>query len=136
MILLETSLLSLAYGKRSGPDPRPVVALRQMVHENLALAVPGIVWQELLAGVRSEEQCELLKTHLAAFPILLASEKLHVAAARITHDCRAKGIACSAVEALIAAHAVNCKAALFTLNPAFSPIARQARFELFDRRGV
>ncbi|HEV3416844.1 MAG TPA: PIN domain-containing protein [Pirellulales bacterium] len=136
MILLETSLLSLAYEKRSGPEPRPVAALRQMVRWNLSLAVPGIVWQELLAGVRSEEQRELLKTHLAAFPILLASEGDHVAAARIAHDCRAKRIACSAVEALIAAHAVSGKASLFTLNPAFAPIARVAAFELFDHRGL
>src|SRR5882724_8494154 len=128
MILLETSILSLAYERRETADPPPVAALRRMISENVSLAIPGIVWQELLAGVRSEPQFERLQTHLAAFPILLAGEKDHAAAARITQICRAKRIPCSAVQALIAAHAAERHAELFTLDRAFSPIARHAGF--------
>jgi predicted nucleic acid-binding protein len=131
MILLETSLLALAYEKRSAPDPRPVTALRRMIHENVALGIPGIVWQELLSGMRSEAQFKQLRAHLAAFPILVADQQHHVEAARIAQSCAAKRIECSPVEALIAAHAVESKAPLFTLNRAFGSIARYAGFKLF-----
>ena len=134
MILLETSLLTLAYEKRSGHEPRPVAVLRRMVRENVSLAIPGIVWQELLAGVRSEGQFHLLQTHLAAFPILLAGERHHAEAARIARACLAKRIPCSAVEALISAHVADSQAPLFTLNRAFTSIAREAGFELFEYR--
>jgi predicted nucleic acid-binding protein len=132
MILLETSLLALAYEKRSAAaDPRPVAALRRMIHENVALGIPGIVWQELLSDVCSEGQFKQLRAHLAAFPILLAGQQHHAEAARIALSCAAKRIECSPVEALIAAHAVESKAPLFTLNRAFGPIARYAGFKLF-----
>lgn len=135
MILLDTSLLALAYEKRSvATDPRPVAALRRMICENIALAIPGIVWQELLSAVRSERQFSQLRAHLAAFPILLAGQKHHAEAARIVQCCSAKRIECSSVAALIAAHAVESKAPLFTLNRAFVPIARQAGFKLFQYR--
>jgi predicted nucleic acid-binding protein len=132
MILLETSLLALAYEKRSASDPRPVAALRRMIQENITLGIPGIVWQELLSGVRSEGHFKQLQAHLAAFPILVAGQQHHAAAARIAQTCAAKRIECSPVEALIAAHAVEGKARLFTLNQAFSPIARLAGFKLFE----
>jgi predicted nucleic acid-binding protein len=133
MILLETSLLALAYEKRSAAaDPRPVAELRRMIRENVALGIPGIVWQELLSGVRSEGQFKQLRAHLAAFPILVAGQRHHAEAARIAQSCAAKRIECSPVEALIAAHAVESKAPLFTLNRAFAPIARYAGFKLFE----
>jgi predicted nucleic acid-binding protein len=134
MILLETSLLALAYEKRSTPDPRPVAALRRMIHENVALGIPGIVWQELLSSVRSEGQFKQLRTHLAAFPILVAAQQHHAEAARIAQACSAKRIECSPVEALIAAHAVESKSPLFTLKRTFGPIARLAGFKLFEYR--
>ena len=65
MILIETSLLALAYERRTGPEPPAVVVLRQMIRENVTLGIPGIVWQELLAGVRSESQFRQLEAHLA-----------------------------------------------------------------------
>jgi predicted nucleic acid-binding protein len=134
MILLETSLLALAYEKRSEADPRPVAALRRMIQENITLGIPGIVWQELLSGVRSEGQFKQLRAHLAAFPILVAGQQHHAEAARIAQACAARRIDCSPVEALIAAHAVESKAPLFTLNRVFAPIARLAGFKLFGYR--
>jgi predicted nucleic acid-binding protein len=107
-----------------------------MVLENVALAVPGIVWQEMLAAVKDAGQFDQLKNHLAAFPILLADANLHIAAAKIAHTCRAKRVSCSAVAALVAAHAVESNAQLFTLNLDFAPVARQAGFELFNYRVV
>ncbi len=134
MILLETSLLALAYQKLRRPRSAPVAALRLMIRENVALAIPGIVWQELLAGVRSDGAVRQMQAHLAAFPILLATERHHLEAARIARDCLAKRIPCSATNALIAAHAIDSQAPLFTLSPALAPIARQAGFALFDDR--
>jgi predicted nucleic acid-binding protein len=69
---------------------------------------------------------------LAAFPILVAGQEHHAEAAQIAQSCAVRRIECSAVEALIAAHAVESKAPLFTLDRAFGPIARLAGFKLFE----
>lgn len=134
MILLETSLLELAYERRAGADPSAVAVLRQMIRENVSLAIPGIVWQELLAGVRSESQFRQLEAHLAAFPLLLATQEHHAEAARTAAACAAKRIPCTAIEALIAAHAVQAKAPLFTLSRNYGAIARVSGVEIFDFR--
>jgi predicted nucleic acid-binding protein len=134
VILLDASILSAAYRRNKRPAaPRaPVTVLGRMIRANFSLGVPGIVLQEVLAGVRSHSQFQQLKSHLAAFPLLLATEADHVEAARITQACLVHKVLCSAAEALIAAQAVAAEARLFTLDRAYSAIAQHAGFQLFD----
>ncbi len=136
MILLETSLLELAYERRTEAEPPAVAVLRALIRENVSLGIPGIVWQELLAGVRSESQFRQLEAHLAAFPLLLASQQNHAEAARIAAACATRRIECSAVQALVAAHTMDAKAPLFTLDRDYAAIARVAGFEIFDYRAA
>ena len=88
-------------GRRTDEEPPPVLALREMIRENVSLAIPGIALQELLTGVVSESQSEQLKTHLSAFEILLATERHHAdAGAMWPSGVVARSTwACSAVDA-------------------------------------
>lgn len=133
MILLDTSILSLAYRRRrrAGPEPGEVRVLRQMILEDDPLAVPGIVLQEVLSGVRSEEQFARLKRLLEAFPIITAEPDHHVLAARIANTCRRKGVATSTVDCLIAALATSIDAVLFTLDEDFARMAPVCGMKLF-----
>jgi len=92
VILLDTSLLILAYGRRgrNEAEPPPVTMLRRLIVSGASLGIPAIVLQEVLAGVRSQTHFEQLRSHLAAFRIVTATPEHHVEAARITAACTAK----------------------------------------------
>jgi predicted nucleic acid-binding protein len=85
--------------------------------------VPGIVLQELLSGVRGQDQFRKLQRVMEGFPLLLATELHHVKAAQIVNVCRANGVACSTVDALIAAMTLESRGRLFTLDRDFQQMA-------------
>jgi predicted nucleic acid-binding protein len=125
VILLDTSVLSLVFRRHSQRvSTSPAVALfRDLVAGDVPLAVPGIVLQELLSGVRGPGQFRELQRVMEGFPLLLATELHHVKAAQVVNACRADGIACSTVDALIAAMTLESQARLFTLDQDFRRIA-------------
>lgn len=132
MILLDTSILSLAYRRRRvEAEPHVVAVLRAMIREDAPLAIPGIVLQEVLTGVRSEAQFGRLERALKSFPIVSAEPQHHILAARIANFCRRRGVATSAVDCLIAALVTSNDALLFTLDEDFSRMAPVCGMRLF-----
>ena len=132
MIVLDTSILSLAFrrrGEKEG-DSAPVTALRKLIADNVPAAVPGIVLQELLSGLQSREQFRKLRASMAGFPLLLATESHHVRAARINNACRRRGVACSTTDALIAAITVESGGTLLTTDADFHRIAPHCGLKL------
>ncbi len=133
MILIDTSVLSLAFRRRrreADAEAPAVTLLRRLVEEDEEVAVPGIVLQELLSGVRGEVDFVRLERCLEGFPVLAASEAHHRQAARIANACRAGGVAASTVDCLIAAQTVDSGAALFTVDGDFRDIARRVPLKL------
>jgi predicted nucleic acid-binding protein len=51
VILVDSSVLSLAYRRRrrNEPEPRSVTVLRQLIIDDVPLAIPGIVLQEMVS---------------------------------------------------------------------------------------
>jgi len=125
VIVLDTCVLSLAFRRRQkvGDEPTRVKTLRRMIFEDWPLGVPGIVLQELLSGVRTKREFLALQTHLQGFPILLADENHHLRAAEIANACRAMGVACSTIDALIAAQTIAAAGQLFTTDRDFELVA-------------
>jgi predicted nucleic acid-binding protein len=134
MILLETSILAFAFGQKTyrKTEPKAVDDLRQMIADDWPLAIPGVVLQELLAGVLEESQFSRLQRILAAFPTVTATRETHVSAAKIAVACRRVGVRCSTVECLIAALATDSASLLFTLDRNFSKIAPQCGLRLYE----
>src|SRR5207244_1626543 len=57
VILVDTSVWSLTFRRRSRPTIPPVAALvHELILDDAPLVVPGIVLQELLSGVRDPAQ--------------------------------------------------------------------------------
>ena len=134
MIVVDTSVLSLAFRRRAkrGPESPLVRVFRRLVEEDQPVVIPGIVLQELLSGVRGEDDFERLLDILDGFPIAAAARAHHVAAAKISNACRRAGISASTVDCLIAAMAVESKAKLLTADEDFSRMARHCDLELFN----
>jgi predicted nucleic acid-binding protein len=126
LILLDTSLLSLAFRRRRrGPPaaPDPIPELARLIEQDLTLALPGIVFQELLSGVRDPSEVARLHAAVAGFPVIMATLEDHLAAAALANSCRAAGIAASTIDCLIAAQAIGGGYSLFTLDRDLDRIA-------------
>jgi predicted nucleic acid-binding protein len=132
VIVLDTSVLSLVFRRRgpSDQEPWPVAELRKLIAEDAPLAVPGIILQELLSGVRSSEQFRKLQGAMAGFPILLANESHHLRAAQISNACRRQGVACSTIDALIATLTIAVDGQLLTTDADFARIAPHCGMKL------
>jgi len=124
VIVLDTSVLSHVFRRTRSPPSQPVVAaFRRLVEEDAPLAVPGVVFQELLSGVRTARAFRDLEGALAGFPLLLADRAAHRRAAEVRNACRTVGAAAASFDCLIAAQAINAGAELWTLDGDFARIA-------------
>lgn len=101
------------------------------IADNEPLAIPGIVLQEFLSGLKA--QFQKLKKLANSFPIILATQQHHLEAAKIANICRRHGVATSATDCLIAAMAIVQKAQLFTLDQDFVYMARHCPIHLFPK---
>lgn len=132
MILVDTSVLSLAFRRRVKPSPEsPLVRiLHRLVEQDHPVVVPGIVLQELLSGVRTETEFERLQDLMEGFPLMLAEREHHLEAARIANTCRHAGISVSTVDCLIAAMAIKAKSQLLTSDEDFEQMASCSALQL------
>lgn len=131
MIVVDTSVLSLAFRRKAGAESEAAKLLERLILRRAPLWVPGIVLQELLSGIRAPEQARRLLRLMEGFPLLLADRDSHVEAAAILNACRSAGVAATAMDCLIAAQALQRKATLLTADADFERIARQCGLALF-----
>ena len=133
MILLDTTILSIVLRRRLlTPATREVrAALSRLVVTNTALGIPGIVFQEVLSGVRTETQFAELRGGLETFRVVLAEKEDHLRAAALFNTCRRRGITATPADCLIAAQAISSGATLWTLDHDFERIARASGLKLY-----
>jgi len=128
VIIFDTCVFSLVFRRhpRSGADEQIVNSIRQMILDDWPIVILGIVYQELLSGIKAEKQLRELQSVVDAFPIVLATKEHHRHAAIINNACRKKGIAAGAIDCLIAAISIIEKGKLFTLDNDFQHISKVA----------
>ena len=104
---------------------------RRLVEAGEAV-LPGVIRQEVLSGIRREEDFEELRKRLAAFRDVPVTEADFEEAARCFNRCRAKGLSLSAVDMFICAIAIRRRLPLFTLDADFRRLARVLPLRLHD----
>ena len=123
MIVVDTSALSFVFRRRGTMTPSPVVErFSALVRDNVDVAIPGIVLQELLSGVRNAEQGDALLHALGGFRILLSTREDHLQAAQVFNDCLRRGKTVASIDALIAAQTIAREAILFTTDKDFARV--------------
>ena len=134
MIVLDTSVLSHVFRRppRHVAESEVVKRYTKLIHDEAPLVVPGIVYQELLSGVRDDLQFARLRRVLDGFPITLAGSADHLEAARLVNRLRRRGVAVSGTDALIAAITIERKAFLFTTDTDFHRIAQFAALQVLQ----
>ncbi|MBI5420193.1 MAG: PIN domain-containing protein [Deltaproteobacteria bacterium] len=134
MIVVDTSVWSLAFRRRSWPNevmPRVVKLLQKLTREKQQVVVPGIVIQELLSGVKDPAQGERIKELMEGYPLLLATRERHIEAANISNICRKSGVSAATVDCLIAAQCIMGNGVLLTLDDDFTNISRCCGLRLY-----
>ena len=88
------------------------------------MKVIGLIRQELLSGIRSQEQYEKLRLYLRAFSNEGIETSDYEEAAMAGNRCRAKGIVGSIVDVLLCTVTMRRDWAIFTMDPDFSHYAK------------
>jgi predicted nucleic acid-binding protein len=134
VILLDTSVLSAVLRRRRKGEREDALAARvaALFDSDENVAIPGIVFQEILSGVAEPKQAErLLAAIRESFPVLLATEGDHLKAADLANAAARKGVALSTPDALIAAQALNRRASLFTTDADLSKLVAIGGLRLY-----
>jgi predicted nucleic acid-binding protein len=129
-------VLVAAYRRKppGGGDSAAAVSLRRMIESGIALGIPAIVLQEVLAGVRNKTQFQELHRHLTAFLILPATIENHVKAAQLAAVSSEKRVHCTPSAALVVAQAAAGGCRLYTLDREMAAVARIGDVELIGTR--
>ena len=91
MIVVDTSVLVDFFRGRETPA---TTAFERLERDQVPFALTGVTVQELLQGARGGKEWELLLSYLVHQRVLAPSDPLstHIGAARISYDCRRRGL--------------------------------------------
>ena len=130
MVLVDTSVWSLAFRKKGPADHPKVRALTELIEQGEDIALIGVVLQELLQGLPTDASFRKLKRHLEAFPLLALERQDYVLAAALRRACRKDGVTATTIDCLIAAAAIRHQCALLTTDRDFEYIAARSQLRL------
>ncbi len=132
-VLVDTSVWSLAL-RRNSPRGTPAeTELVELIREGRVLML-GAIRQELLSGIRSNDQFKKLREALRAFSDMVLEEADYEEAASCFNRCRAKGVQGSNTDFLICAAAIRRNAAVLTTDDDFEGFTRVLRLNLNQPR--
>ena len=132
-IIIDTPVWSLALRRQRSSPSAETRELAELVREGRA-AMLGPVRQELLSGVRADQQLETLRGHLRAFPDIPLEAEDYEEAASFFNKCRARGIQGSNTDYLICAAATRRGFGILTTDTDFAHFARLLPIELHAPR--
>ena len=129
MVVVDTSVFSL-FLRRSQQLDDAYLALFHDLFEKDQVVLLGSVYQELLSGIRHQEQFDRLADILIGFDIVLATVADHQEAARFYNICRHNGVQGSAFDFLICAIAKQRNYQILTLDADFDLYAQHLPIQL------
>lgn len=117
-VIVDTPIWSLAM-RRDNCEKNEIVKELQKIILNHQAHILGPIRQEILSGIRNQEQFERLKKHLECFPDLAITTDDYVKAAHFFNVCRTQGIQGSHTDFLICSIAEKYGYSIFTTDRDF-----------------
>jgi len=133
-VLVDTPIWSLALRRKKDDlsirEQRLTGALTELIRDGRAQII-GVIRQELLSGIREAERFEKLREYLRAFTEPVIEVRDYEEAARMHNQCRARGIAGSAIDFLICTVAHRWNWQVFTTDVDFERYGRVLPVKLY-----
>ena len=134
-LIVDTSVWSLLLRRSSIEKQNPyVLQLRNHIKRQDCIHLIGIILQELLDGLKSQKQFDVLLDYFDSFPLIDMLREDYIEAARLKNKCRSRGVQAGAVDFLIAATAVNRNYPLLTADRDFDYIAHHCALQVLQPR--
>lgn len=118
-ILIDTCVWSLALRRNELQGNEYVSELKELIKE-VRVQLVGSIRQELLSGIKSKKQFDLLKNHLEAYDDLELKREDYELAAEYFNTARKKGIQGSNTDFLICAVSTRHNMPILTTDKDFS----------------
>lgn len=130
-VLVDTSVWSLALRKKEKSEEEQLIVnhLSKLI-SNLNVVLIGPIRQEILSGISTKEQFELLKEKISIFEDQMLNTQDYELAAEFYNECRSHGIQGSHIDYLICAFAVNNDLIIFTLDKDFQNYKKYLKIRL------
>lgn len=123
-VLVDTSVWSLVLRRRSPLRPDTIADELERLIVTYRVVMIGPIRQELLSGIRSDQQYEGLRDKLRAFPDLRLHREDYELAARFFNHCRSRGVQGSNIDFLICAIATHRDSSVFSTDRDFEAFER------------
>ena len=129
-MLVDTSVWSLVLHRKNRQNEPAALFLEEQILKDSSIYISGIIYQEILQGIKNEVHYLKVKRYLEDFDFLPANPEVHALAAKIFKQCRSKGISAHTVDCLIASLAIYYKRPLLTTDNDFKLIAHHTELSL------
>ena len=116
-VLIDTSIWSVVF-RRQNPDPGITNEVKKLIAQG-RVKIIGPIRQELLSGIKHQNQYEILKSKLRAFPDEVIDTFHYEYAAELTNACLAHGIHPGSIDILICSVAKRNKLIIYSRDNDF-----------------
>ncbi|SMO94031.1 type II toxin-antitoxin system VapC family toxin [Gracilimonas mengyeensis] len=135
-VLVDTSVWSVALRHSiSSKNSEQIKAQLTSLVEDGRVAIIGPIRQELLSGIKSSKQFEVLKKRLEPFKDIPIETEDYELAAEFFNRCRVKGIQGSHIDFLICAVSYRRELPLFTTDKDFDQYGKHIELKMFTGLG-
>lgn len=130
-VIVDTCIWSLALRRGQNDKDSLVFTLRELIND-VRVQLIGPIRQEILSGIKSNNQFEQLKSYLSAFPDLTLQTQDYELAAEYFNINKQKGIQGSNTDFLICAISSRYHIPIFTSDKDFISYKKNVPIVLFD----
>ena len=132
-VLVDTCIWSLALRRKNKSDNPLVVELKELIKE-FRVQIIGPIRQEILSGIRLQDQFEQIRKHLRSFKDLEIASSEHERAAEFFNTTRKKGVQGANTDFLICAVAERYNLTIFTNDDDFDLFQKHLPIKLHTPR--
>lgn len=131
MMLVDTSVWSLAFRRGAPRDEPEVAALQAALEQGCAIVSTGLILQELLQGFAGPKARTSLIERFTALPFISPDRQDHIDAAALRNHCRRKGVQLGTIDALLAQLCIHHELVLLSTDLDFAHVARYCPLHLW-----